>query len=538
MAEMNRSRSDDDASGSSPARSRGRSLLGFVEWGMLALVIAAGMVAWGVGIVHRDYDYDEVQRAHSVWLSSRGLRPYVEMFEVHPPYFVLLTPILRGRTDPCDVLRALRLFGAVGNLLFLGGLVALGWTSMTRGGRWAWLGLAYVAFHPKVLDYLVEFRIDGWGSALAAWSLVVFLRRPLARWRFATFGVLSGIATLFLCPKLAILPPLVVGFELVRVRPSARVAVRSCAAYGFGLGIAGLGFALYLAANRIALDRTYLLLFRYHTLSNAHSSYRNGLLRQIVGTPLLLAPIVLGAFAWVWDVVKRRSFADAYPPALGAWLVIQSLMVAYHYKQYYAPWFLFASAFVILLGRALDALWRPLGALAFVAACGITIVPALGIAQLWDRYSPARGHCALIRALNVLAGPEDRVVAPPPAHPIGRRDVFFLWFNTSDPEGYDSERILESLPPYRSLVSPEQNQAALQAHPPAFVILDSGPFAAPYPEGQWKALLEFLPRHGYRVVRLGGQRLALRPDRFARLRGGGLFEEEGGPLAPVMPRAK
>jgi hypothetical protein len=140
--------------------------------------------------------------------------------------------------------------------------------------------------------------------------------------------------------------------------------------------------------------------------------------------------------------------------------------------------------------------------------------------------------------MNVLAAPDDRVVAPPPSHPIARRDVFFLWFNTYDPDGYDSERILEELGPYRSLVSPEQDRASLQAHPPAFVVLDSGPFAAPYPAGQWRALLDFLPWHGYRVVRLGALRLALRPDRYGRLRGEGLFADAPGPLAPLMPFAR
>jgi hypothetical protein len=527
----------DEAPARSPMTSRLPSLLALAERGMLVLLVAAGLYAWGVGVVHRGYDYDEVQRAHSVWLASRGLRPYVDFFEVHPPYFVLLTPILQRWPDPCAALLALRLFAMLGNLAFLGGLVALGGTSRPMGGRWAWLGVAFVAFHPKVLDFLVEFRIDGWGYALAAWCLVVFLRCPGVRRRFATFGAWSGIATLF-CPKLAILPPLIVGFALLQERRSWREAFRPGAAYGLGLGLAGLGFALFLAVNRIALDRTYLLLFRYHTLSNAHSAYHQGLLRQVAATPPLTVPIVLGAVAWTWDVARRRSLADVYHPALGLWLVIQALLVAYHYKQYYAPWFLFASAFVILFGRALDAPWRPLGALAFFAACGVTIVAPPSIASLWERASQSRGQCAAIRAMNVLAAPDDRVVAPPPSHPIARRDVFFLWFNTSDPNGYDSERILEELGPYRALVSPEQDRAALLAHPPAFVVLDSGPFAAPYPAGQWRALLDFLPRHGYRVVRLGALRLALRPDRYEHLRGEGLFEDTPGPLAPLMPFAR
>jgi hypothetical protein len=516
----------------------GKPVFARAEWAMLAVLIAVGLIAWGVGIVARDYDYDEVQRAHSVWLASQGFRPYTGFFEVHPPYFVLLTPILRSWTDPCAALRALRLSSALGNLAFLGGLVALGGIAMPRAGRWVWLGVAVVAFHPKVLDFLIEFRIDGWGYALAAWSAVAFFRRPTSRWRFITFGALSGTATLLLCPKLLLLPPFIVACEVIRPPPSRRAALRAGAAYVVGLAIAGLLFALYVVFNGIALNRTDLLLFRYHTLSNAHSAYRNGLLRHIIATPLLLAPIVLGGFAWAMALVKRRSLAQTYPAALGLWLLIQALLVAYPYKQYYAPWFLFASAFVILFGRSLDALWRPLGALAFVAACGTTLVGALGTAQLWLRYSAAREQCATIRALNILAGPDDRVVAPPPVHPITRRDVFFLWFNTSDPRGYDSERILESLGPYRRLVSAEEDQAALEAHPPAFVVLDAGPVAAAYPEGQWRALLEFLPRHGYRVVRLGPHRLALRSDRYAGLRNEGLFADASGPLEPMMPRAR
>jgi len=124
-----------------------------------------------------------------------------------------------------------------------------------------------------------------------------------------------------------------------------------------------------------------------------------------------------------------------------------------------------------------------------------------------------------------------------------RRDVFFLWFNTSDPRGYDSERILQALDPYHGEVSPARNRAALEANPPAFAILDAGPYAARYPEGQWQALLEFLPRHGYRVVRLRGLgggllRLALRPDRYRQLQGSGLFEETTGPIGPVMPASR
>src|SRR6478672_2868223 len=89
-----------------PGPARSRTVCSIAQWCVLVLLIAGLVYAWGTGIVHRQYDYDEVQRAHSIWLASRGLRPYHELFEVHPPYFVLLTPIFRWWPDPCAALRA------------------------------------------------------------------------------------------------------------------------------------------------------------------------------------------------------------------------------------------------------------------------------------------------------------------------------------------------------------------------------------------------------------------------------------------------
>jgi hypothetical protein len=525
-----------------PASPRRRSIRALVEWPLLVLVIAGGLGTWGHGIVARIYDHDEFQRAHSVWLASQGLRPYSELFEVHPPYFILLTPILRSWPDPCVALRALRVFSLVGNLLFLGGLIALGWSADRRRNRWTWLGVAWIAFDPGVLDFLVEFRIDGWGYALAAWSLVAFQRGSRTGWRFATFGAGSGIATLLFCPKLALLPPLVVLFELARSRPAARAALRLGAAYLAGMATAGLFFALFLGVNRIALDRTYLLLFRYHTLSNAHSAFHLGLLRRVAAAPFLAIPIILGMLVWALDAVKKMAIVDAYTPAVGVWLVIQALLVAYPYKQYSASWFLFASAFVIVAGRAVEGLWGWPAHLLFIAACVVTI-QSVGVADLGIGLRPNRFQCTAIRIMNVLARPDDRVVAPPSEHPIVRRDVFFLWFNTSDPRGYDSERILQALGPFAKEVSLARNRTALEANPPALVVLDAGPFAARYPDDQWRALLEFLPRHGYHAVRLHGiggglLRLALRDDRYGQLQGSGLFEDSPGPLGPIMPASR
>src|SRR5271157_5421938 len=49
------------------------------------------------------------------------------------------------------------------------------------------LRTALVAFHTAVLEFLGEFRIDGWGYAIATWSIVWYLRSRRI-WRYAAFG--------------------------------------------------------------------------------------------------------------------------------------------------------------------------------------------------------------------------------------------------------------------------------------------------------------------------------------------------------------
>ncbi len=230
-----------DAITPEPRRPGGwRSVVAVLEVASLALMIGSGAVAWMLGILTRGYDYDEVLRAHSIWLTSRGLSPYTDFFEVHPPYFILLSPLLRIFADPVDALRALRVTTAIGNVVFLGALVQLG--AMTLPAkvekRWAWLGIAVVAFNPFILDYLVEFRIDGWGYAVIAWSALVYCRGQRGTFRILMFGAVTAFASALLSPKMVLLPPLIMAFDLIGRFESRRGLVRSGMAYLAGVGLA------------------------------------------------------------------------------------------------------------------------------------------------------------------------------------------------------------------------------------------------------------------------------------------------------------
>ncbi len=154
----------------------------------------------------------------------------------------------------------------------------------------------------------------------------------------------------------------------------------------------------------------------------------------------------------------------------------------------------------------------------------MTIFGSYPIARFWARAGIGRSENDLIRWMNRVARPEDRVVGSPPYHPIDRLDTFFLSFNTSDRKGFDSERIFAELPGLRPFVTEAHYQAELEAHPPAFVVLQSPVFEVTHPATQ-KAVLEgFTRQRGYRIARIGVVWFAIRPDRYENARRAGDLE--------------
>ncbi len=503
-----------------------RSVGDVVEVICLVVMTLAGLVAWTVGAFSKGYDYDEVLRAHSIWLTAQGLRPYSDFFEVHPPYFVLFSPVMRAISDPVDGIRALRLLTATGNLLFLAGMIVLGRKSLADGTdrRWAWLAVAFVAFNPYILDDLVEFRVDGWGYAAIVWATARLCGGIRAYRRLVEFGAASAIAAAVLAPKTVFVPPLIALFAMAIDFKSWRGFVRSGMAYLAGVGIAVCVFLASLLAHGVALDRTILLLGRYHAVSNAHAGFGFGLLKTI----LMLRPLFflsMAAFgAWGFVCVHRRKLTGPFEPAVAAWLLMQAVLVTYPYKQYYASWFLFASAFAPSLGPIFSACLGRARSIVFVAACIVSVAGSAQIARFWATAGTARTENKLIAWMNTISTPDDRVVGSPPYHPIRRLDTFFLSFNTTDPGGFDSERIFGELPALRPFVSADHYRSELDSHPPALIVLKSPFFEVKYPATQKRALDDYVLRRGYRTVRVAGVWFALRPDRFEFAKSHGMLE--------------
>ncbi|QEH32833.1 hypothetical protein OJF2_13170 [Aquisphaera giovannonii] len=516
----------------------------------LAVTALAGLGTWGIGIRSMAYDHDEVTKAHSIWMAGRGLMPYVDFLDSHPPYFRLLTPLLGDATiDPVAFLERLRVFSLAGNLLFLCGIASVGLIS-TRPGReadgngngdqggisrsrgidrrsWGLLGLLAIVLHPTILTDLVEFRTDGWAYALIAWSLFRFLRRPDCAARYVEFGLVSTAAGLLLCPKLAILPPMVVGRYLVASRGAFRSRLAHAAGYAAGIAAAFGLSAAYLLSQGIPLRRAYDMVFAFNAIHNAHAGYPSRLRNSIFEDTLPFAIFAAGIVAWAWCAAARRGKdggAAVYPSVL-AWLILQAALVAYPFKQYYAPWFLVGSMFAFPLGGVARAIPRRAATPIFLVASAALLFQTIGLARSWTAADEAGAQGRLIRWMGRVSIAGDRVAAAAPLHPIDRPDAFTLWFSTFDPSGFDAEQVLRRIPALRELAEPARYREELERNPPALVVISGDWRVAPRAAGQQAAITDFFRRHPYHAVRVGNARFALRPDRYERARAGGLLSE-------------
>lgn len=478
---------------------------------IIALVLATGIAAWCVRLANQTLDYDEVQRAHSIWMTSEGLTPYQDFLECHPPYFVLLSPLVTKPSSPESLLITLRIVAMLGNLLFIAGV---GVASVAVAGldrRVAWFCTSIVAFHPSVLQYLSEFRIDGWGYAVVVWS-GIRLSRSEGRWRHAEFGLTTGLATLLLSPKLTVLAPAMALFEAARVDGVLK-RIRAFGSYGAGVLASVLLFWGFLLVGGIPIGRTYEFLIRYHVLANSHSGFGYGLFRMVADVPILSIPIVLGVLTYGWKQYRSKAIPDSFSGSVAIWLIVSVALVSYPYKQYSAPWLLFGSLFVSVLGMELLRQPRYVVAVASLILCGLSMWTSGGQIHTLLRTPEARQQLRILELMSQASDPADHVVATPPCHPIDRLDSSFIWFNTIDPKSYGTEGILSESAAYREIVSERRYQEELDTHPPAYVVVQ---FWSLYPPRLRSVLERYLEQHAYVPATLGGLQFAVRPDRYDR----------------------
>jgi hypothetical protein len=176
-----------------------------------AAATGAAVAAWGlcllialVGAASRynfGYACDELQNVQFARNISRGLVPYRDFFEHHPPLFHYLTAPLvagAGATD-APLLLVFRVLAFLCLVLMAWALACL--CRACRVGRWAPWAAAAVLLTSPASTALYELRADWWGLTCFLGAITLLLEASSttkAAWRRAAWaGVLGGVALLF-----------------------------------------------------------------------------------------------------------------------------------------------------------------------------------------------------------------------------------------------------------------------------------------------------------------------------------------------------
>jgi hypothetical protein len=480
---------------------------------ILKIVSAALLFARLPVLLVRVFDPDEFEHAHAAWSVFKGLLPYRDFFEHHPPwYYFTLAPFFRwfAVDQSFDAARRFLLFGRLFSLgltaisvvliCLVGGLVA-----NRRAGLLAGL---FFAAQPIVVEKMLEMRPD-----VAALPFFVgglwFLLGALGdqddgggsgrRW-FLVGGLCLGAAVMYTQKMLFVLPGVFLALGLwviAGARDTGRQtaeqtwpgrAVSTLVAAG---GVAApaivtwMAFALRHGGNQFLTD-TFLVNARWQLRSDRH-------LGEILRTSWpILSLACIGAYGHVRRFLRDGSRDNGRLLLVCALvsLVAGAAVVPAAYDQYYLPPMVIACLFagdglLSLVDLIRIGLRAPI-------VIGTTIVlmtwPASELAQASSRRNDQQ--LARLRYVFEHTGPAEPVLdgwlgtAVFRPHPL--RYFFMhqeLWASLSDSEREDYLESLESRRVRPSLIAVDGELFRLGPRFLRFLNRDyvntKGPFFAP-----------------------------------------------------------
>jgi hypothetical protein len=470
-----------------------------VRWSLIAAVLALGAAALVTGACYRFFDYDEIYHAHATWLIAQGLTPFHDFYASHAPFlWYPLAPVWWTLPDAPSTLIPLRLVGVVGTVLSVFAMVRV--IAVVRPEvrvPWLVLGVALVGFQSIIIDYALEFRPDGWATALLFFGFWLYLRAPPLRAarRCAVFALLSGIAVL-LSAKFLVLPAVFVVLDMVRRVHRRDEALNALLGYTVGGSMALLLAIAVLRSAGIDPVLAYDMAILYQWNFVAHGGFQHGLLASLIQQPQVLFVVGAGVLAWCAHLSALRLRPTTYESAVLLFLVVQLVLVDRPYKQYYAPWFLLASCFVPFLGVYAERKFPKIAAWGFVVLFLLSGWVAATALYVFSRSDQAQQLVEFYEAMLKVSGTEDSIVAYPPLHPVVRHDAFYAWNRTTSPIGYGTESVMRSLqmPGYSERFEPSYYRRQLELKAPALVVSPrNGDWG--YDNGQWTALQDYLTSH-------------------------------------------
>jgi hypothetical protein len=462
-----------------------------LDFALLAAALV-GLAAWITALDRLPSDYDEVYHAHAIWLIAQGERPDHDFLAVHTPFLWYgAAKVLPWLPDSPRMLLPLRIATGIGTLVWLAALISnFRSHESCLSLRWILAGLGTVLLSAPVLAYAVEFRPDCWALALYFTALLYLRRRKSPPASIRSYAFYAFFATWASVMSLKVGPFAVAFafFDLLRLAP--RVADLRAALLG---QISGAAAALGMAWSLLQwmhIDARLVFQFacQFQWLFEQNTGFSHGLLQSLLANPLPLLVGSAGILAWGVHLVRNRKAPDPFQASVLAVLIWELVQVHRPYKQYFGPWLLMATPFFAYVEPfcTLPGLRKGLLGLLLVIA---GLAGALSIARLRaNELGPKMQE--LQELIAALSGEKSPIIAPPPFHPIVRRDVFYAWSRTTDPHGYTTERAMSDLG-LSEFVSAERYRQELGRGDPSVIVLPL-PGEELYDPVQSQVISEFL----------------------------------------------
>lgn len=470
---------------------------------LCVVVLGIGAVALVYGILHRSFDYDELEHFHAAWLVRRGAKPFYDFFECHPPFFWYpMSLFFRVFGDSYNLLYVFRFIAALGQIAFLVGVVknvALSLrnlpTPVVLPARVGALAIGFVVLHPAIFEYLLEFRIDSWPNAILVIAIYRYRSSTKDALRASIELAALSMAAVLCSPKLMVLAAL---FTVLSLIADDQRLVRAAGMLAGGAGVLALAAGLLRLAGLHPIHVYRLSLF-FHQMLNTKGGFDHGLAEIIWGHSLARNVLLASVIAWPL-VTWRRFHRASFEIAVLGFLALQLRLVSFPYKQYYAPWYMLAVTFLPYL----EVLFRRVRLLSSLLLAAAFLYAGMNSLDVYHGYEDRLDGPTSIKSrkeLEALVPPGGWIVGAIEQMPMFRRNVFYTLINSFAPNGYGTARIMQDLKidPFSKEFTDENHRRDIEARRPDLIVLQ----AALTPM-QRKATEEYVAKHGSEYTRRPG----------------------------------
>ena len=414
-----------------------------------ALIVAGALLLTRLWfLTHRALDLDEYEHAHAAWSVARGLTPYRDFFEHHPPALYLLAAPLFANpavaSDAPAALRALLLARAAMWLLTLASFAIVYRIAARLRGRAAGAAaVVLLATSSQFVESMLEFRPDVPAVVCllgSIWFLVTAAKQDSAESPALHFaaGVAFGAALLFTQKAVFAAPGLGAALFLRRrVIPAALFTAGAVVPIAVTLA----GFA---ARGALRPLWYYTVTFNGHLNTDGFSPFPR-LLSNVIQQPAVyvLGVIAIGRSALTPDARLKPS---PYVVLAALSLIAGIFIIARAYDQYYA----LLLPLLAVLGGSIAAGWvdgararRPL-----VAGAAIAALAVWSLAISARRFASIDPQFDDITFVTARTAPTDAYLGASPGAALFRPHAWYYIFLTgrfaSDADYADLLRALEA----------------------------------------------------------------------------------------------